>query len=64
MTIEQMGSGKKKRDSFGEADDQEFTAGHELVFQAVGQLSFADSVMVDYRTLEAANSNQILAQQQ
>lgn len=44
-------SSKKQGNRFGEGDDEDkvFSAGHELVFAAVGQLSFADSVMVDPR---------------
>ena len=49
-TIEQMGSSSKKKIFQGFNDeDGVFSAGHELVFAAAGQLSFADSVMIEYR---------------
>lgn len=60
QTIEQMGGGssshKRRRAAFngGEASedgDAVFSAGHELVFTNAGQLSFADSVLVDYGQL-------------
>jgi len=47
-----MGSSSKKKrhDGMNDEEDGVFSAGHELVFTTAGHLSFADSMMVDYRT--------------
>ena len=44
-----VGGGGENSEDDGDAV---FSAGHELIFPNAGQLSFADSVLVDYGQLQ------------